>query len=170
MVVENLDHDKVLVKLDGSGRLTTRNRKFVKRIVSAPDRPVDVLPVVRKGLHIRDEDKVDLLPDVESVGDLNLPEEEDQIQDQGPLVRHAGVDDRDDVSEGEPVLGEDVLPEAPAGVPAPSIQPADRRPVRARKPNVRYSPEEYDLTKISMTGGVWCQGRVRGGNLCKRRR
>ena len=36
-VVENQEYDKVLVKLDGSGRLTTRNRRFVKKIVSPPD-------------------------------------------------------------------------------------------------------------------------------------
>ena len=36
-VVENQDYDKVLVKLDGSGRLTTRNRRFVKKIISPPD-------------------------------------------------------------------------------------------------------------------------------------
>ena len=36
-VIENQDFDKVLVKLDGSGRLTVRNRRFVKKIVSPPD-------------------------------------------------------------------------------------------------------------------------------------
>ena len=32
VVVENKDHDKVCVRLDDSMRLTTRNRRFVRRI------------------------------------------------------------------------------------------------------------------------------------------
>ena len=169
MVVENLDHDKVLVKLDGSGRLTTRNRKFVKKIVSAPDKPVDVLPVMRKSLDVREDDKVEFVPNVESDGDLILPEDEDHLQVQGPSVGHEVMDGWDAVGVSEPALSEDVVPEAPAvvPVPTPSTQPADGRPVRARKPNVRYSKDEYDLSEISMSGRV-CQGRVRGRNKCKR--
>merc|ERR1711954_472751 len=39
VVVENMDHDKVLVRMDGSRRLTTRNRRFVKKIISPRDLP-----------------------------------------------------------------------------------------------------------------------------------
>merc|ERR1712115_654443 len=39
VVVDNMDHDKVLVKMDGSRRLTTRNRRFVKKIISPQDLP-----------------------------------------------------------------------------------------------------------------------------------
>merc|ERR1719347_2330703 len=39
VVLENLDHDKVLVRMDGSRRLTTRNRRFVKKIISPRDLP-----------------------------------------------------------------------------------------------------------------------------------
>merc|ERR1719320_402506 len=46
VVVENMDHDKVLVKMDGSRRLTTRNRRFVKKIISPQDLPdQNVIPV-----------------------------------------------------------------------------------------------------------------------------
>ena len=44
VVMENMDHDKVLVRMDGSRRLTTRNRRFVKKIVSPPDVPDQGLP------------------------------------------------------------------------------------------------------------------------------
>merc|ERR1711888_395298 len=100
MVVENMDHDKVLVKLDGSGRLTTRNRKFVKKIISAPDQPVEVVPVLRKNQDIRDDSRVDLLPEEEGAGDPVLPEEVEQLQDQGPQGPAVGrevVDGWDDV-------------------------------------------------------------------------
>ena len=39
VIVENMDHDKVLVRMDGSRRLTTRNRRFVKKIISPQDLP-----------------------------------------------------------------------------------------------------------------------------------
>merc|ERR1712081_42110 len=39
VVVENMDHDKVLIKMDGSMRLTTRNRRFLKKIISPQDLP-----------------------------------------------------------------------------------------------------------------------------------
>merc|ERR1712082_168597 len=33
-VVEKLDHDQYLVKVDGGGRITRRNRRFLKKIIS----------------------------------------------------------------------------------------------------------------------------------------
>ena len=33
-IVEKLDFDQYLVKVDGSGRLTRRNRRFLKKIIS----------------------------------------------------------------------------------------------------------------------------------------
>merc|ERR1711942_90788 len=43
VVVENMDHDKVLVRMDGSRRLTTRNRRFVKKIISPQDLPDQIV-------------------------------------------------------------------------------------------------------------------------------
>ena len=57
--MDNEEYDKVLVKLDGSGRLTTRNRRFVKKIVSQPD-PVQTgasQPIVPESVDI------DIIPD-----------------------------------------------------------------------------------------------------------
>ena len=39
-------------------------------------------------------------------------------------------------------------------VSSPVVQPTESRPVRTRKPNVRYSAEEYDLSKVSGTKKV----------------
>ena len=33
-IVEKLDYDQYLVKVDGGGRLTRRNRRFLKKIIS----------------------------------------------------------------------------------------------------------------------------------------
>ena len=173
MVVENLDHDKVLVKLDGSGRLTSRNRKFVKKIVSPPDQPVEVVPVLRKSQDIRDDSRVDLLPEEEGAGQLIsgagdpvLAREVEQPHDhgpQGPAVGREVVEGWDEVS-----VGGEVVPVGPADVPDQARQPAEGRPVRARKPNVRYSAEEYDLSKISGTGKVRYQDQ--GWKKAKKRK
>ena len=32
-VVEKLDHDQYLIKVDGGGRITRRNRRFLKKII-----------------------------------------------------------------------------------------------------------------------------------------
>ena len=62
IVMENMDHDKVLVRLDGSRRLTTRNRRFVRKIVTPPDiRDVELVPTV-----VRDNHSDSILRNVES--------------------------------------------------------------------------------------------------------
>ena len=62
IVMENMDHDKVLVRLDGSRRLTTRNRRFVRKIVTPSDiRDVELVPTV-----VRDNHSDSILRNVES--------------------------------------------------------------------------------------------------------
>ena len=70
IVVENMDYDKVLVKLDGSGRLTSRNIKNVTKIVSPPDEPMEVVPVVEKSTDNRDTSRENILYDEEAVGQV----------------------------------------------------------------------------------------------------
>merc|ERR1719431_1699126 len=60
-VVENQKYDKVLVKLDGSGRLTTRNRRFVKKIVSPPDPAQTGIPRAQSDVLVNDD--ADVIPD-----------------------------------------------------------------------------------------------------------
>ena len=64
IVVENIDHDKVFVRLDGSSRLTTRNRRFVRKIVSPPDiRDEELVPAVLRESTSDSRDEV-LVPTV----------------------------------------------------------------------------------------------------------
>ena len=65
--------------------------------------------------------------------------------------------------DGRDVIGEEVGPVSSVDVPnqtvqpvvsSPVVQPTESRPVRTRKPNVRYSAEEYDLSKVSGTKKV----------------
>ena len=73
---------------------------------------------------------------------------------------HSSVDGCDDIGEEvSPVSPVDVPVPVPDQtvqpvVPSPVVQPTPRRSGRIRKPNVRYSTEEYDLSKLSGTMGV----------------
>ena len=58
--MENQDYDKVLVKLDGSGRLTTRNRRFVRKIVSPPDLAQTSVPPAQSVVPVSGD--VDVIP------------------------------------------------------------------------------------------------------------
>ena len=145
-VVENMEYDKVLVKLDGSGRLTTRNRRFVKKIISPPDLPNVDMPVVRANSDIGGSKGEDLLPG-------NVVDTVDPI---GREELHSSVDGRDDISEEvNPITSVDVPGQTVQPVvSSPAVQPTPRRSGRIRKPNVRYSAEEYDLSKVSGTKKV----------------
>ena len=46
VVLDNMKHDKVLIRLDGSKRLTARNRQFLKQIVPLVVSVVPSVPVV----------------------------------------------------------------------------------------------------------------------------
>ena len=90
---------------------------------------------------------------------------------------HSSMDGRDVVSEdGSPVSSVDVPVQAvvpshsvppPVNESSPAVQPTVGRPVRTRKPNVRYNAEEYDLSKVSGTKKVITD---QGWKKAKRRR
>ena len=185
VVVENMDHDKVLVRMDGSRRLTTRNRRFVRKILSPPDLPdQDMQSVpsspVQKNTSVSavgaivDEAPMalvdaDILDDVsgsvgmqQGVGQYEAEIREEMIND--------GV--QDDVG------GSDVQPLLPVQS-GTKLLPAGGRPKRKQRPNVKYSSEEYDLSKVSASrtnlvlSGLYvqqCRHRHRGRYQEKSRR
>ena len=146
-VVENQDYDKVLVKLDGSGRLTTRNRRFVKKIVSPPD-PSQIIGPQAQTTHVIDHDEA--IPDVsgndtpghivdrhsEVFGnDLT----EDQISHENQGEEQSGINDMMNDRNDDMIVQPERL--------------QNDRPKRDRRQNVRYSPEEYDLSEVSTNTG-----------------
>ena len=141
VVVDNLTHDKVVVRLDGSRRLTTRNRRFVKQIITPPELPwseqhMDYPSVdVHAGLDKEEEQVLPPQHDV-TVGDgLHAHEEADEGHRQEDLT-------------GQDITENAASPVVDTGDPvgAAMVEPAEEnsRPKRVRKQNVRYSPEEYD--------------------------
>ena len=160
----------MLVRLDGSRRLTPRNRRFVKRILSPPDlqdsdkplisvqrrhpSPVvggveDEVPAARMGTDT---------PDTASTqNDMQQSMGQDHVKTGGEMVS-------DDVwyDEMEPV----VLPLSP-GQSESNEALAVGRPRRARRPNVKYSTDECDLSAVSATHQ---KKRVLSGMMVSRRK
>ena len=137
--MENQKYDKVLVKLDGSGRLTTRNRRFVKKIISPPDPAQTGIPRAQSDVLVNDD--ADVIPD--GGGDI-IPElgcgvvenvmSDDQISNDSQGDEVGGIIDNG-------VTDNTVTNEVPV---------SNGRPKRDRKQNVRYSSEEYDLSAVSL--------------------
>ena len=156
VVVENMDHDKVLVRMDGSRRLTTRNRRFVKKIVSTADLPDQDIPLnhVREnssgpvGGAVEDEvpERVDGADTPENTGSpVGMQQGTGWCQSEtGSEMVDSGAHDTDSGQYNN------MQPLSP--VPSASELPAVGRPQRNRRPNVRYNTDEYDLSAISATG------------------
>ena len=156
VVVENKDHDKVLIRMDGSRRLTTRNRKFVKQILSPRDLP-EMIDIQSSPAQVNGSNS-----EVEKVADEVSTAEyhRNNIDDVGDLTDNhqsqSGTGAGDEiVGEGEEVDSSRVGAIESDGqiqlsVPSDNtMQPTVGRPARERRPNVRYNAEEYDLSEVS---------------------
>ena len=125
--------------MDGSGRLTTRNRRFVKKIVSPPDladRGVPHLPT-----EIPDHEEIHDVSEHVVPGPVFENEAMEDIRDDQVQIRH--------VNEGAVEITNDVMNEVAGDMAKQTDQALDNRPRRDRKQNVRYSSEEYDLSAVS---------------------
>ena len=149
VVVENMDHDKVLVRMDGSRRLTTRNRRFVKKIISPRDLPdQDVVPNPPVPIMI---DAADEVPTAQ----VDLADRDDRLGEQSGVQQqgmgHYAAVQGDGETFHEAQTDLTVNHDMP--VPEDRVDynqtSSPVRPQRTRKPNVRYSQEEYDLSNIS---------------------
>ena len=160
VVVENMDHDKVLVRMDGSRRLTTRNRRFVKKILSSPDMPDQELPDVAPNTSHRttsdpvmraDEDDISTAMANEDTSDNTSGlggMQQDTAQwkaDTGGEMSGYGAHGIDNVLHDDEGLNVQLPSPVSSGSDIPSVD----RPKRVRRPNVKYGSEEYDLSAVS---------------------
>ena len=181
VVLENMDHDKVLVRMDGSRRLTTRNRRFVRQILSPPDLPNLDVPSAHVQRHSPSPvvDGVDKVPTAQSTTETsdNVGHLVDMEQDQwgandvgDGIIDDVGNDDRSqDNDKDEQMQAHSQLPELSGSVSQPTVG----RPKREKRPNVRYSAEEYDLAAVSAStaglvlSGLYVQrGRLKNRGRC----
>ena len=143
VVVESLGHDQYRVKVDGSGRLTLRNRRFLRGYTPAtpyalqqpvilaqppvaPEcQPLPVRPgaVTPQGLILQSGDG----PHDAGLGSSLPPPSDEAAPDLG--------------SQGDPIPSGVVLAASPQVTQSPSSPPLSARPCRTRKPPKRYEPE-----------------------------
>ena len=144
IVVENRPNSQVLIKVDGSRRLTIRNRQFVRKLNHGrrDTKKPSLIDDAMMGAPLDGANTDD--PKTPEVVDINDPGEEadhdpgldpNSVLDVGPetITRVDEVDDQGgggDVDEVEPEGDEQAL----------------GRPRRTRKPNTRYSASDYDLS------------------------
>ena len=134
-VVEDKSHDKYAVKIDGSGRLTDRNRRYLRAF--KPD-TLTSLPAPSQ------------LPPA-------VPHGRGQEGHGGDLPGHvSGQSDEEGAHLGDSTHQAAASPSAPprppptaasSGPSSPETTQTPRRSTRVRVPNVRYNTEEFDLTR-----------------------
>lgn len=126
VVVESLGHDQYRVKVDGSGRLTLRNRRFLRAFTPATT-------------FVRQHPPASPLPSL-------VPEREAPHNQQGPAVpqelplapasQHLDMAPASSPERPAPLV---VTPIGPS--PVPPLSPLPMRPGRVRRPPRRYEPE-----------------------------
>ena len=164
VIIECKPHDQVNVMMDGSRRVSLRNRQFVRKI-NVP------MPVVASGVkpsqfYDVQHGEVADVPDVQhhQGQDLGVVQQGEHgqvpevisgtdtigadggmlIDDQGNCQDRVGVEDRDRCVAGGTV---DQAPEV--------------RSKRARKPNSKYDPAIYDLDSVKIRG-IPLEGKKNG--------
>ena len=132
-VIEDKGFDKYSIKVDGSNRVTDRNRRYLRYFKA------DSLPTQHQGLAAQEEDQVP--------GHIEAPVGDGQVP-QPPVEEGMGtLEDLDTTLQPDLSAPTTPAPVSPYPTAALSPQPpAPRRPTRTRVPNSRYPPEEFDLT------------------------
>ena len=161
IVLENKPHSQVVIRVDGSRRVTTRNRRFVRPLHPALRREVTPKPVMRKEKR-RDTTQDQPVHEAPAVVRVPVPAGDRQVQDDDhqngvedhhvhPVQEMVGHGDHDSI----PVVVEAPLvgsvPQVPESVPLTGNTASHEegpRPKRSPKPNSKYSPEVYDLSYV----------------------
>ena len=174
VILENKPHKQVLVRMDGSRRMTLRNRRFIKQIIPPA--------VTRPSQHHQQIPQSQGIPDIPAQPDplLHQPHAQHNGDDPDRLTGeiteqlNRGVTEnifsptdfppeQPDQLETPPAPEPPVLvsPESPAPTPpqSPALPPPQSppstvnrgdRPKRERKPNSLYNPDIYDLSKAGV--------------------
>ena len=166
IVIDNKDYDKVLVRLDGSRRITTRNRQFVKKIISPVVREVPSLTTPENhGARARQElDVGGVEPTHHNIGvPGNHPEVVEVPQDLHPGEGVGGGPAGRDLLPGHAFPSEvGTAGDADCAVSVEveqQVGEVNDRLRRERKPNTFYSANEYDLSYIFVTEKKGVVGR-----------
>ena len=172
MVVENQDNDKYTIKVDGSGRVTHRNRRYLRSFKPAMQTPL--IPGPRPDSYLSPPQTCPHPIPTVAPPDRVVPNDRHDDRHQPEAVHNArGAPDLplDNTEQPSPVVSrlptspsrpqtttynptEDTTPTLPVLLPAPPPSPASedsytRRSTRARKPNMLYPDSDYVLSSCS---------------------
>jgi hypothetical protein len=169
IIIENKPNSKVMIKVDGSRRVTMRNRRFVRPMEASLRTPTNPAPARKKPMTPptpRREQPKEPLPscpriEVEKVAKAPLEVREEVNDD-----RFEEVHDTKDAHNEVDIHQDDAVAWTPDDVQAgrraeqdqerlfeaaPDVKDINEglsRPRRVPKPNSRYSPEDYDLNYV----------------------
>ena len=142
VILEVEDYDQYKVKVDGTGRVTVRNRRFLRRII--PYQPQQ--PVHRAQVQTEPEEEVRQTGaqqrQADRVGDSLTRArwgQEQTVVDTGAEMVPGGIEDTAEVLE-QPVEVAEAVEE---GAPGQEV----RRSGRVRRANVKYNPDTWDLDR-----------------------
>ena len=125
IIVEIKDHDQYVVRVDGSGRMTLRNRKFLRKIT-----PYSMTK------HIRDSDTSNCSPEPSPTPPMpQMPPTPPPMVLEEPATEPAAVPP-----------SEPALPASPAPVPAPTPEAAPETAPR-RSTRIRTAPDRLEITR-----------------------
>jgi hypothetical protein len=166
IILENKPNSQVLIRVDGSRRVTMRNRRFVRLLD----------PALRnmQGPRSLMKEPVKKSPQPQSVQVQKPPPAQKKHVREAPPVRHDDVQEggdlqghHDDADQDQEVhhADDDAVPVQEGGGGGAIHVPADKglvvhegdaqdggqdRPRRSPKPNPKYSPEVYDLSYVGV--------------------
>ena len=176
VILENKPHSQVLIRVDGSRRVTLRNRKFVKELNPNLRKEPAPAPIRKKAVK---KSPVENIPEARVIPLKENPpmqveephkivEECDQHDDQ--LLHAAGHDDHgsDEVPDITAVENVDVdvqVPLVPVETVAQEPEVGSTRPKRTVKPNVKYSPDVYDLSCVGTKSRLKSRRSIRRAGM-----
>ena len=149
VVVECKGHQQYLVRVDGSGRVTLRNRKFLRTFVPYSLQPAPRTDTAPARLPAVKPD-VQPIPESRPVREIPLH----QYDTPANQVRHHPAADVPDHDHGQGHDHDRSDPPSPmtrpptTTVPSPSLQCTPRKSSRVRRPNTLLDPNTYDLTML----------------------
>ena len=151
VIVECKPHNQVNVMMDGSRKVSLRNRQFVRKIaVPMPGASSGVKPSQFIGFK---QDDVGEVQD-HGIGDSEMVGDADQGRVPDSLDRNDADGDEGGRVANEVDLQDRVQTENVAGSVADTV--VDQQPVvrsrRNRKPNSKYDPAVYDLDSVQLRG------------------
>ena len=181
VVLENKPHSQVVIRVDGSRRVTTRNRRFVRKLVMDP-KTLPAAPLVQESVCPPAQtpptpSNYTTLP----AENLTCPNQEtcttslskettEQAQEAAVPNEQEHLDNEGVVPEDQPQHNQDEVEtvvhdtEEPVQTNQPNqlvhdINPP--RPKRKVKPNPKYSPDVYDLSYVGIKSRLRSRRSIR---------